>query len=99
MRMMSKRSLLLSVLVVSVALLATPPVGAQRDEQPQATDIGITDDEIRVAVVADVESPLSPGLFQSQVDAVNGVRGLRQRSRWDRGPRSRRRLLRLEAER
>jgi ABC-type branched-subunit amino acid transport system substrate-binding protein len=71
MRMTSKRALLLIVLVVSVALLATPPVGAQRDEQPEATDIGITEDEIRVAVVADVESPLSPGLFQSQVDAVN----------------------------
>jgi ABC-type branched-subunit amino acid transport system substrate-binding protein len=69
--MVPRRFLLLSALVVCVALLAIPPVGAQRDEQPQATDIGITDDEIRVAVLADVESPLAPGLFQSQVDAVN----------------------------
>jgi ABC-type branched-subunit amino acid transport system substrate-binding protein len=71
MRMKSKRCVLLGVLVVTASMLAMPSVAAQRDEQAEATDIGVTADEIRVAVIADVESPLSPGLFQSQVDAVN----------------------------
>jgi len=72
---MSKRILRRAALVAlaATAVVATGlPVAAQDDEEPQATEIGITPDEIRVAVVADVDSPLAPGQFQSQVDAVNG---------------------------
>ncbi len=39
--------------------------------KPKADEIGITDDEIRIAVIADVENQLVPGLFQGSVDAVN----------------------------
>ena len=42
------------------------------DEKPSATEIGITDSEIRIAVVADVENPIAPGSF---LGSVNGVRG------------------------
>jgi hypothetical protein len=42
------------------------------NEKPQATDIGITEDTIRVAVIADVENPLRPGLFQGSKDGVEG---------------------------
>ena len=35
-----------------------------------AEDVGITDTEIKIAMVADVETPVRPGLFQKSVDAV-----------------------------
>ncbi len=37
----------------------------------EASDIGITEDTITVLVMADVGSPLSPGLFQGSMDGVN----------------------------
>jgi ABC-type branched-subunit amino acid transport system substrate-binding protein len=39
---------------------------------PTATDVGITATQIHIAVVADVDSTLEPGLFQASVDAVKG---------------------------
>ncbi len=36
----------------------------------QATDVGVTADTITVQVMADVGSPLAPGLFQANLDAV-----------------------------
>ena len=36
-----------------------------------ATDIGITEDTIKVVVMADVENPFAPGLFQGAIDGVN----------------------------
>ncbi|MYB08487.1 MAG: ABC transporter substrate-binding protein [Acidimicrobiia bacterium] len=36
----------------------------------EATDIGITSDTITVLVMADVGSPLAPGLFQGSIDGV-----------------------------
>jgi hypothetical protein len=38
----------------------------------QATDVGITPTTITVEVMADVGSPLAPGLFQGNFDAMNG---------------------------
>jgi ABC-type branched-subunit amino acid transport system substrate-binding protein len=38
----------------------------------QSTDVGITPDTIRIAVIADVDNPLSPGLFKGAPDAVKG---------------------------
>jgi ABC-type branched-subunit amino acid transport system substrate-binding protein len=57
---------LVVVLVGGTLAAASTP----RSGKPPADDIGITDDEIRVAIVADVENPAVPGLFQSGVDAV-----------------------------
>jgi hypothetical protein len=37
----------------------------------QATDVGITPTDITVEVMADVGSPLAPGLFQGNLDAIN----------------------------
>jgi ABC-type branched-subunit amino acid transport system substrate-binding protein len=37
----------------------------------KATDIGVTADSITVEVMADVGSPLAPGLFQGNLDALN----------------------------
>lgn len=38
----------------------------------EATDVGVTADTITIEVIADVGSPLAPGLFQGNIDAVNG---------------------------
>lgn len=63
---------LVAVMLV-VGLVAVAPIaGAQDGEQPTATEIGVTDDEIRIAVIADVETPAAPGLFQGSVDGVRG---------------------------
>ena len=37
----------------------------------EATEVGITSDTITVLVMADVGSPLSPGLFQGSMDGIN----------------------------
>jgi ABC-type branched-subunit amino acid transport system substrate-binding protein len=37
----------------------------------EATDIGVSESEITITVMADVGSPLAPGLFQGNVDALN----------------------------
>jgi ABC-type branched-subunit amino acid transport system substrate-binding protein len=42
------------------------------EEKPTATEVGITAKTIRIAVVADVDTSLAPGIFQG---SVNGVRG------------------------
>ena len=54
-----------------VAAVAQPK--AATSTKPAATDIGVTPTTIRIAVVADVDNPFAPGLFQGSVDAVNGA--------------------------
>ncbi len=51
--------------LLGVALL---PAGAQ--QKVKADDVGITDTEIRIAVIADVDNPIVPGLFKAGADAV-----------------------------
>jgi ABC-type branched-subunit amino acid transport system substrate-binding protein len=63
------RTLAFAVVVVALTATSLTPAGAQA--KPKAADVGITDAEIRIAVVADVDNSLVPGLFQSAVDAVN----------------------------
>jgi hypothetical protein len=61
------------VLALSVTAAMAAVAGAQgSNEKPQASDVGITPDEIHVAVIADVENQLAPGLFQGSVDGVEG---------------------------
>jgi hypothetical protein len=38
----------------------------------EATDVGISADTITIEVLADVGSPLAPGMFQGNVDAIQG---------------------------
>jgi hypothetical protein len=49
----------------------TTTADACASETLEATDIGVTESEITVTVMADVGSPLAPGLFQGNVDAMN----------------------------
>ena len=46
--------------------------GSGSKESLEATDVGITADQIRIAVLADVENPLQPGLFRGSPDAMKG---------------------------
>lgn len=58
----------------------SPPAGSETttsaapdicDSEPlEATEVGVTADEITIFVMADVGSPLAPGLFQGSIDAV-----------------------------
>jgi hypothetical protein len=63
-------------LVVAIAaalgVLATPAVAQVTKEQPKATEVGVTPSEIHIAVIADVDNPLVPGLFAGSRDAVLG---------------------------
>jgi hypothetical protein len=42
------------------------------DEKPTASEIGITPTELRLAVIADVDTPLAPGAYAGARDAVQG---------------------------
>jgi ABC-type branched-subunit amino acid transport system substrate-binding protein len=64
-------------LAATLAIFATasPTVAfAQSSDgaKPLASEIGVTPTTIRLAVIADVDTPLAPGLFQG---SVNGVKG------------------------
>src|SRR5438045_2024318 len=42
-----------------------------KKEPLKATDVGVSADSITVETMADVGSPLAPGLFQGNLDALN----------------------------
>jgi hypothetical protein len=70
------RIALVAVLLICLGTLAATTIsaGAQSgDEKPKATDIGVTEDEIHVAVIADVDNPIVPNLFKGSKDAVEGA--------------------------
>jgi hypothetical protein len=50
----------------------TAPTGSDECEEGtlRATDVGVTANTITIEVMADVGSPLAPGLFQGNVDAI-----------------------------
>jgi ABC-type branched-subunit amino acid transport system substrate-binding protein len=63
------------VLVVALAVIGAAIPAASAGARPQqgqpASEIGVTADTIRIAVIADVDNAARPGLFQG---SVNGVR-------------------------
>ena len=63
-------------LVATIVLMTAGPSSVAfaqgSGDKPKATEVGITDKEIRVAVIADVDNTLAPSLFQGSVDGVNG---------------------------
>jgi Periplasmic binding protein len=60
-------------IVAGVAGLSTTASAQSGSETPKATDVGITDKEIHIAVVADVDNTIVPNLFKASKDAVEGV--------------------------
>ena len=64
--------LAVTVAVLSVAMIGATATGAgAQSAKAKAADVGITDTQIRVAVIADVDTPVQPGLFKASVDAMN----------------------------
>jgi hypothetical protein len=74
---MSKRWFVSVVGVVVAAVTLSAPVAASAasdsSEQPTGTEIGVSASEIRIAVIADVDNPIVPGVFQGAVDGVRGA--------------------------
>jgi ABC-type branched-subunit amino acid transport system substrate-binding protein len=71
-----KRASIAAIVVLIAAGVVTiggAAATAQSKEAPKATEVGVTADTIRIAVVADVDNPFAPGLFQSAVDSVKGA--------------------------
>jgi hypothetical protein len=70
----ARGTLLAIALTGAVAASGTMGVaGAQGGEESlEATDVGNTANQIRIAVLADVENPLQPGLFRGSPDAMAG---------------------------
>ncbi|HMG26615.1 MAG TPA: ABC transporter substrate-binding protein [Acidimicrobiia bacterium] len=67
-----KRSLwaLVAVALAVGAGLVPATAGAQQGQGTPDTDVGVTADTIRIAVIADVDNPVQPGLFQGTVKGV-----------------------------
>ena len=69
-----RRSRVLSATVsvcITLGLATTGALSAgAQSAKPKADDVGITAKEIRLAVIADVDTPVQPGLFQKSVDAM-----------------------------
>src|SRR3954466_13982213 len=70
---MFKARNLVVVCLVLVAL-AVPAIGTasaqSSSDKPKATEVGVTASEIDIAVIAAVDNPFAPGLFQGAVDGV-----------------------------
>ncbi len=64
------RVLLITVAIVVGLVGSTFAAAGAQSAKPKADDVGITGTEIRVAVIADVDTPIQPGLFQASVDAM-----------------------------
>jgi Periplasmic binding protein len=65
-------ALVVTVVLVMGATSAIAAAQSSSGDKPTATEVGITDKEIHIAVVADVDNPVAPGTFQGSVNGVNG---------------------------
>jgi hypothetical protein len=61
---------LFAAIAATVCVLATPTVGQVSREPPKATEVGVTPNEIHIAVIADVDNAIIPNAF---IGARNGV--------------------------
>jgi len=61
------------VAVVALSALVVAPVASAATDTPTATEVGVTPTEVRIAVIADVDNPIVPGVFQGSVDGVRGA--------------------------
>jgi len=68
--MRSSRVLIALVAALVAVTGATLTAAGAQSARPKAGDVGITSSELRLAVIADVDTPVQPGLFQASVDAM-----------------------------
>jgi ABC-type branched-subunit amino acid transport system substrate-binding protein len=73
MRKPSRAAVVAALVTVSVAMAGIGAAGAQSDEKPTASEVGVTATEIRIGVVADNDNPFVPGIFKGAADAVQGA--------------------------
>jgi hypothetical protein len=67
----TRSATLLTTLMVALTIVGvTAGSASSQSEQPKATEIGVTGSEIHIAVIADVDQPVAPGLFKGAVDGV-----------------------------
>jgi hypothetical protein len=57
----------------TVAATAASTAASAATEKPTATEVGVTATEVHIAVIADVDNPIVPGIFQGSVDGVQGA--------------------------
>jgi Periplasmic binding protein len=62
----------LAVCAATLTASTSVPTATAADEKPAASEIGVTPTEIRIAVIADVDTPLAPGAYAGARDAVQG---------------------------
>src|SRR3954454_16194006 len=65
--------LIVSALALAGAVAAGAPAFGGTTANDGATDVGVNKDDIRIAVVADIDNPFKPGLFQGAVDGVKAA--------------------------
>ena len=75
---MKRLGTLTAVVLVTIGLVVAGGIAgastrAATSDKPTASDIGVSATQIHIAVIADVDNPFAPGLFQGSVDAVNGA--------------------------
>ena len=71
--MIGRRVAVIAAVLGVVVAGSMPAIGAQSGKDaPKSTEIGVSDSTIRIAVVADVENPLAPGLFAGSPAAIQG---------------------------
>ena len=58
---------------VAMTGLGSASAASGDSEKPTATEVGVTPTEIRIAIIADVDNPIVPGVFQGAVDGVHGA--------------------------
>jgi len=63
-------AVVLALVAVMLGWIGTATAPAATVEPSRATEIGVSDRELHIAVIADVDTPLAPGLFGGSVDAV-----------------------------
>ena len=68
------RSLTVGLLVaISTTGTVSATAASAAPEKPTATEVGVTATEVHIAVIADVDNPIVPGIFQGSVDGVKGA--------------------------
>jgi len=64
---------LAALVAMATTLAVLPATGGAATQKPTATDVGVTATEIHLAVVADVDNAIAPGILKGQVDGVKAA--------------------------
>ena len=68
----SRWAVLTAAIVLAISVVMPAATAQSTGGATTATEVGVTATTIRIAVIADVDTPAAPGLFQGSRDAVEG---------------------------